>query len=110
MNWIALNTEEQLQEINKLSKDGFVLIFKHSTRCPTSAMALNRLERNWEDELAISPYYLDLVSYRSISNKIALDYNVVHQSPQVLIIKNGKSIFDTSHLSISVDEIKEQIS
>ncbi len=109
MNWTALNNEEQLEEINNASNEKHILIFKHSTRCPTSAMALNRLERNWDDSLAITPYYLDLVSFRSISNKIAADYNIVHQSPQVLIIKEGKCIFDTSHLSISVDSIKEQI-
>jgi bacillithiol system protein YtxJ len=111
MDWIALNNEEQLIEINTISNEKFVLIFKHSTRCPTSSMALNRLERNWDDNLnaKISPYYLDLVSFRSISNQLAKNYQIVHESPQALLIKAGKCIFDTSHMAISVDSIKAQM-
>lgn len=111
MEWTALDNENQIEEINHLSVEKHVLIFKHSTRCPTSSMALNRLERKWNDELSkqITPYYLDLVQFRSVSTKTATDYNVVHESPQILIIKDGKCIYDTSHMSISVDVIKEQI-
>ena len=111
MNWTALENEEQLNEINTISEDKFVLIFKHSTRCPTSSMALNRLERNWADDLNnnISPYYLDLVAFRSISNQIAENYNITHESPQVLVIKSGACVFDTSHMAISAAIIKEQI-
>ena len=111
MNWIALNNEDQINEINTISDQKFVLIFKHSTRCPTSSMALSRLERNWSEDLynEITPYYLDLVQYRSISSKISTDYKVIHESPQIIIIKGGKSTFDTSHMAISVDIIKDQI-
>lgn len=111
MNWTELKSEEQLKEIHTISDSKYVLIFKHSTRCPTSSMALNRLERNWKDSLndQVTPYYLDLVQFRSISNQIAQDYQVVHESPQVLLIKGGKSVFDTSHMNISVHSIKEQM-
>ena len=111
MKWIALNSEEQLKEINTSSEEKHYLIFKHSTRCPTSSMALNRLERNWNEELykEITPYYLDLVKFRSVSDKTASNYNVTHESPQILIIKGGKCIYNTSHMAISVDAIKEQI-
>ena len=111
MNWIELSSKDQLKEINTISNQKPVLIFKHSTRCPTSSMALNRLERNWNDDLSneITPYYLDLVRYREISNQITSDYQVIHESPQVLIIKGGKSTFDTSHMAISVEAIKDQI-
>ena len=111
MNWIALNNEEQLKDINTISGDKYVLIFKHSTRCPTSSMALNRLERNWSDDMNdnVTPYYLDLVRFRSISNLVAQAYNVVHESPQVLLIKGNECVFDTSHMDISVNNIKDQM-
>ena len=111
MKWTTLDNEKQLEDINTLSQEKHVLIFKHSTRCPTSSMALNRLERNWDKDLHkdITPYYLDLISYRSISNKIATDYQIMHESPQALLIKSGNCIFNTSHMAISVDAIKNKI-
>ena len=73
-------------------------------------MIKNRLERNWDiEENATDIYYLDLISYRSISNKIAETFQVIHESPQVLVIKNGKSVFDTSHYGISTEAIKESL-
>jgi len=111
MKWSTLNSEEQIKEINIISDDKPVLIFKHSTRCPTSSMALNRLERKWTDELNndITPFYLDLIKFRNISNSLATDYNIAHESPQILIIKGGKCVYNTSHMDISVDAIKEHI-
>lgn len=112
MNWNKLETLDQLKHIFEKSKEKQVLIFKHSTRCPTSRMALDRLERNWriEDMLNVEPYFLDLISYREISNLIAKNYEVDHQSPQVLIIKNGQSIYDSSHLEIDYNTIRKVIS
>jgi bacillithiol system protein YtxJ len=104
MNWIPLSTKEQLAEIQTISEQQPVLIFKHSTRCSISATALNRLERAWkEDEMAtkVKPYYLDLLSFRPLSTEIASSYNITHQSPQVLLIYRGECVYDTSHLDIS---------
>lgn len=109
MNWQELTSEEEIDTLKEISKEHPVVIFKHSTRCSTSAAALSRLERNWKDsEMSnVTPYYLDLISYRPISNKIQEDFYVQHESPQVLVIKNGRCIYNASHIEINYDEIKE---
>ena len=107
MNWEKLINIDQLEAIKKESAINPVLIFKHSTRCSISDAAFARLERNWKDENAkrIKPYYLDLISFRSISSKIAEDFHIEHQSPQVLLIKDGNCVYDSSHMAISFAEI-----
>lgn len=102
MNWIPLTNVSQLTDIKNESNLRPVLLFKHSTTCSISKTSLNRLERNWteEDMNGTKLYYLDLLSYRSISNEIARTFGVVHESPQVLIIKDGKAVYDTSHFDI----------
>jgi bacillithiol system protein YtxJ len=110
MDWIQLNDISQLNEIVKASEDKPVLIFKHSTRCSISSSALNRVERSWSDKAdkAVTPYYLDLISYRDVSGQIAHKFDVEHQSPQVLLISKGKSIYDASHMDINLPEIVSQ--
>ncbi|HEV8515023.1 MAG TPA: bacillithiol system redox-active protein YtxJ [Cyclobacteriaceae bacterium] len=109
MKWTELNSEQQIEEIKRESKSQPVLIFKHSTRCSISGTALSRLERNWkEGEVApIKMYYLDLLSYRNISQSVAESFNVEHESPQVLILKDGNPIYVRSHLAIGYDEIQQ---
>ncbi|HVD97972.1 MAG TPA: bacillithiol system redox-active protein YtxJ [Cytophagaceae bacterium] len=111
MNWQELKTETELEDIKTLSKTHPVMIFKHSTRCSISAAALDRLERNWKEaEMKnVQPYYLDLISHRPISNKIQNDFHVQHESPQVLIIRDGKCIYSASHIDINYKEIKEWV-
>jgi bacillithiol system protein YtxJ len=107
MNWNELTDLAQLEQIDQESKSSKILVLKHSTRCSISNTALNRLERNWKNEDAgiVKPYYLDLLSYRAISNAIAERYNIEHQSPQVLVISNGKCIFSQTHSEIHLGEI-----
>ena len=110
MNWNYLEKISQLTELSAESNEKDILIFKHSTRCSVSRMVLDRLERNWKDgEVNLKPYFLDLITYREISNAIAHQYDVLHESPQVLIIKKGKSVFDCSHTAIDFNTIKECI-
>ncbi len=104
MNWIALQTEAQLEEIRAKSTDRPQLIFKHSTRCSTSALVKSRLERVAPPD-SIDFYYLDLISYRPVSNKVADTFQVHHESPQILLIRNGQCIYDESHMGISMDEV-----
>jgi bacillithiol system protein YtxJ len=106
MNWIEITNEAQLSEVKTLSNAKPQLIFKHSTRCPISSMAKIRLERGTSPE-GIDFYYLDLIKYRDISQKIADEFDVSHQSPQVLLIKNGECVYDESHGGITMDEIVE---
>lgn len=107
MVWINLNSESQLSQIIADSYSSAILLFKHSTRCSISDAAKVRLERQWNDAKAanVSTYYLDLLQYREISNSIATQLQVQHQSPQVIIIKNGKAVVDVSHIAIQFNSI-----
>lgn len=108
MKWIELKSEGQLKEIIEKSATKPQVIFKHSTRCSISSMAKGRLERS------IAPaeadfYFLDILSHRNISSKVSAEFNVYHESPQILVIKNGECIYDESHTSITMDEIEEKV-
>ncbi len=107
MHWNQLNQLEQIKLIKQESEKVPVLVFKHSTRCSISSTALSRLERNWEtaNESKIKPYYLDLISHRNISAALAEIFDVKHESPQALLIKNGKCVHHTSHFDIDLNEI-----
>jgi len=107
MNWNNLENASQLDAINEESKTIPIMIFKHSTRCSISSMALNRIESNWKDSdnQHIKPYYLDLIAHRDISNLIAEQYGIEHQSPQALIISNGECIYHESHTNIRYADI-----
>ncbi|MFO7673603.1 MAG: bacillithiol system redox-active protein YtxJ [Lutibacter sp.] len=108
VSWVALTDKNQLDEIISLSNAKPVLIFKHSTSCGISRMSLKSFEREFDlKEAEISLYFLDLLSYRALSNEISEKFVVTHQSPQVLVIKNGKVIYNDSHHSISVNDIKK---
>jgi bacillithiol system protein YtxJ len=107
MNWNQLTSINQLSEIKAESTEQPVLIFKHSTRCSISAAALSRLERNWSADKPIKVYYLDLIAHRDISNAIAEQFGVEHQSPQVLLVKSGKVVYTESHMGISAGEVLE---
>lgn len=110
MSWIDLISMSQLEKIDVESRNNIVCIFKHSTRCSISDIALTRLKKS----LATPPdifkfYFLDLIEFREISNEIAKKYHVFHESPQILLIKDGECFFDCSHLDISWPLIMEQI-
>ena len=109
MDWNELNDIEQIDSILELSKESPVMLFKHSTRCSISSMAKNRLERNWDSNTTVIPYYLDLIAHRDISNELAVKFNVEHQSPQALLIKDGVCIYDASHQMISVNSINASL-
>ena len=107
MNWINLTNPQQLNEIREKSAEVPQVIFKHSTRCSISSMAKSRLEREKQPQ-GVDFYYLDLIAYRDLSAKVAEDFDVWHESPQVLVIKNGKCIYDESHSGIRMDDILRQ--
>lgn len=112
MNWHQITNATALEEIKQESFEHPILIYKHSTRCSISSAALGRLERNWKqgEVGTLKPYFLDLIANRSISNQVAEEFGVWHESPQALIIHKGESIFDASHFDISFEDIKAQVS
>jgi bacillithiol system protein YtxJ len=67
-------------------------------------MALNRFERAATPE-KVDFHYLDLLNYKAISNEIATFFQVHHESPQIILIKNGECIYDESHYGIMMDEL-----
>ncbi|MFI0427000.1 MAG: bacillithiol system redox-active protein YtxJ [Flavobacterium sp.] len=106
MEWNLLTAMNQLDLIVSMSEEKAVLIFKHSTRCSISRFALKQFENEFNLEEKIEPYFLDLLNYRDISNEIAFRFNVQHQSPQVLLIKNGVVVYDASHSDIAVEDMR----
>ncbi|WP_423148592.1 bacillithiol system redox-active protein YtxJ [Rubrolithibacter danxiaensis] len=108
MNWIPLTQIEQLEEIGQ--NNGYSIIFKHSTRCSISLMAKKKFELEWDILPDTTPaYFLDLISYRSISNAIADKFKVHHESPQLLLIKDGECIYENSHSDISAEDTAGQM-
>lgn len=109
MKWLELKEAGQLETIKTESHQQPVLIFKHSTRCSISRAVLDRLERNWNkaDVSDVKPYFLDLLTYRPLSNQIALDFDVEHESPQAIMIYRGAPVYIQSHYGIDLAAIRQ---
>jgi len=110
MHWIELQTQQLLADLHDTSFIKPQVIFKHSIRCSISALALNRFEREATAVDRVDFYYLDLIKYRELSNRIASDYKVYHESPQLLLISNGNCIYEASHYEIRFGDLMEQLS
>ena len=109
MQWNNLTNVDQLSEIKKA--DGYSVIFKHSTRCSVSLMAKRKFEMDWDAiPKNTQMYFLDLIAHRDISAAIADVFQVHHESPQVLLIKDGECTLDASHSDIDAQEIADSIS
>ena len=104
MNWEKIESENTIREINKRSLTIPQLIFKHSTRCSISSMAFNRLTSAQQPE-NVEIYYLDLIKFRKLSDQIANDYHVRHESPQILLIKNEQCVYHASHGDIRMEKL-----
>ncbi len=107
MSWKDLNSEEQLEQIKKDSGLYPQVIFKHSVRCSISGLVKNRLFKGELPDDHAGFYYLDLINHRSLSNQIAKDFGDRHESPQVLVVKDGKCVYTSSHHAIHFDELLE---
>lgn len=111
INWVSLTDLSQLEEIKKESKTFPVFIFKHSTRCGISRMVIKQFEGLFEENHQnIKVYYLDLLNYREISNEIAAQFEVQHQSPQLIILKNESVVANSSHYDITQVNLDKYIS
>ncbi|WP_396168691.1 bacillithiol system redox-active protein YtxJ [Flavobacterium sp.] len=105
IGWKQLSDLGQLNEILEISIEKPVIVFKHSTRCSVSRMALRHFENEFDLEEKVIPYFLDLLNHRDISNAITTKFEVEHQSPQLLLISKGKCIYDASHNAIEVESL-----
>lgn len=107
--WMYLE-ETPLDEIERISFEKPVTIFKHSTRCSVSRMVWNQFSNRFDIEFEkMELYFLDLLAHRNISNEVAERFGVIHQSPQVIVIRNGKAVYDASHSDIDADDLKSYL-
>lgn len=107
--WQPLTSLKQLEHIKESSHEKAVVIFKHSTRCGISRAVLKRFEADFDNSADADFYFLDLLRFREISNEMAQQFAVRHESPQILLIKNGKCVHDASHGDISFTEIANRL-
>lgn len=105
--WIPLNSIQQLNLIADKSKTKPQFIFKHSTRCGISRMVINQFVDNYNlTEQDADLYYLDLLNHRDVSNEVGYKFQVLHQSPQLLVIKNGTTVAHASHGGINEIDVE----
>lgn len=108
INWIPLTSLAQLKQIKEQSKKEPIAIFKHSTRCGISSMVIKRFVSNFDEDLKdFKVYYLDLLSYRDLSKEVGYEFQVLHQSPQLLVVKNKEVIAHASHYDIAQIDLKK---
>ncbi|MUU76882.1 bacillithiol system redox-active protein YtxJ [Winogradskyella endarachnes] len=105
--WQPLNNVSQLEDIAEKSNLKTQIIFKHSTRCGISRMVMNQFVAAYNLDLNADLYYLDLLSYRDVSNEVGYKFQVMHQSPQLLVIKNGVVVTTASHGSINEIDLEK---
>ncbi|WP_340073582.1 bacillithiol system redox-active protein YtxJ [Leptobacterium sp. I13] len=111
INWIPLTTIEQLDQLVEESTHKLAVIFKHSKRCGISRMILRNFQDTYdiEDDKAVNLYFLDILSYRNVSDEVAARFQVWHESPQLVILKNKKIVYHNSHSNIRADDVKGYI-
>lgn len=111
INWVELNDVSQLEEIEKESEEKHIVILKHSTRCGVSRMVLRMFESDYDlpEDAPVKLYFLDLISFREVSNAVAEKFGVRHESPQLIILKNREVVHHSSHQSISAGKVKELV-
>lgn len=105
MNWQPLTEAEQITVLTEESYRQPIIIFKHSTRCSISSMAKQRIDKAGSLNTAVL-YYLDLLRYRSLSDAIASRFDIRHESPQILVIRNGTCVFHASHNGIEIETLQ----
>ena len=110
LSWTPLVSVKDIDTIKEISKNQSVLIFKHSTRCGISRMVIKQFESLFNEEnKQLKVYYLDLLNFREVSSKLSEVFQVIHQSPQLLVIKNGISVYDESHYKITKVNLSKYI-
>lgn len=109
MEWNNLTDASQLDELDGMSAIMPVLVYKHSARCNICNAVMNRLERSWsrEDSERLRPHFVDVLRNREVSTAIAERYGITHESPQALVIRNGRCIYSSSHMDIRYQDLLE---
>ena len=100
INWLPIKNLTQVAELEKISHKTPIGIFKHSTRCSISTTVLKRFEQNFPKETELTMFYIDLLNYREVSSEVGYKFQVMHQSPQLILVNQGKVIAHASHYDI----------
>jgi bacillithiol system protein YtxJ len=105
--WRLIENMSDLANAMDLSEEVPVLLFKHSTRCSISSMALSTLNRDWQlSEEQCPIYFIDLLKYREVSNEVARLTGVTHQSPQAILLKGRTVVYSASHDAIDAESVE----
>lgn len=107
ISWHPLTDNDQITIALEESKDKIIAIFKHSTSCGVSRMVLKSFEKEYSENEDVKLYFLDLRKHREVSNAVANELNVRHESPQLIVLKNNEVVHHVSHQDIDAKKIAE---
>jgi bacillithiol system protein YtxJ len=109
LDWIEVNSIDELNQAIASTEEKPGLFFKHSTRCSISSMALRRFESKWEKTDNCTLYFINLIAHGDVSHALSEKANITHQSPQAILLQNEKAIYDASHNGISAGDVQQLI-
>ena len=101
-NFIELKSADRLEELFAQSSEKPVVLFKHSLTCPISAGVYSEVSQADAD--------INLVivqTSRDVSNEIARKTGIRHESPQAIVIKDGRAVYHASHYDITAEDIEK---
>lgn len=110
IEWMNIKTTDQYEELIRESFKKPLIIFKHSRSCGFSAMALRKFEKDFHTTNEINLTMVNVRVDRKISNFIAEQHQITHESPQLLFIKNGEVLYHASHSYINANEVLNHLS
>lgn len=84
------------------------VVYKHSTSCPVSATVIDDVLRFAEQSPDWPVYLLKVIEHRDLSDAVAERLGVRHASPQVLLLRQGRSVWDASHYAITAPALRAQ--
>lgn len=105
MHWINLDSAARFDAL--LETEKVFAVFKHSTRCSISTNARYRLEREWIFDIPV--YEVDVLRQRELSMHIAERSGIRHESPQLILFRDGQPVYHGSHTFIFVSEIESEL-
>lgn len=105
-----LTRVEEIDQILRESHERPVFIFKHSTTCPISDRALNEYQEFIRTHAGIAAFTLVIIrDHRDVSNAIAEKTGVKHESPQAILLAEGKAVWDDSHYEITTAKLDQVV-
>jgi bacillithiol system protein YtxJ len=101
---VRITDTTALEDLVQRSKQRPVVIFKHSLTCPISASALEQMNR-YQGEIAL----VEVQRAPSLSNEIEQRLGLRHESPQIIVLRNGQIVWDASHFKITADAVADAV-